>query len=282
MTLTARDYFALPASQIDASVEQDFYGSLKMRNGTFKLTAATRFAEIEAAFREIFRERAPCIRHALDVGVSTGTTTVELADFLLRHGSPAKTVATDLYVNAKLVEPLAGVFVLTDSSGWPLQYEVLGKAVRSWNRRLDYLTLKFIPRALLRNALAGRVRASIEAGKFEPVQMIGRTVHDRDDITVVEDDILRRSGQLASAFDFVRAANILNSNYFSAADLDRAIGNIASYLKGPGSMLLVTRTNRARANAGTLFEYRAGGTFAVLGRVGGGSEIEDMVLRHAG
>jgi len=281
VTLTARSYFALPPDRLDASAEEAFYGSLKMRNGTFKLTSATRFAEIEAAFRAIFRERAAQVHQTLDVGVSTGTTTVELADFLHRHGSKTRIVATDLYVNANLVEPYKGVFVLTDSSGWPLQYEILGTAVRSWNRRLDYLTLKFVPRNLLRGALDGPARKCLAAGKSEPVRMISRLLRDRADIEVIEDDILQRSSRLGSTFDFVRAANVLNSNYFSTADLIRAIGNIASYLKGPGSLLLVTRTNRSRQNAGTLFEYGAGGRFEVIGRVGGGSEIEELVLRHA-
>jgi len=281
VTLTARKYFALAPGQHDASIEEAFYGKLKMRNGTFKLTTATRFAEIEAAFQTIFKERAAQFNQTLDIGVSTGITTIELANFLHRHGSSTKIVATDLYVNACLVEPYKDVFVLADSSGWPLQYELLGLAVRSWNRRLDYVTLAFIPRNLLRSIFDMPVRKCIESGQCKPVKMISRLLQGRTDIEVIEDDILQRSNRLAATFDFVRAANILNSNYFSTSDLDRAIGNIVSYLRGPGSLLLVTRTNQARENAGTLFEYEANGRFKVIGRVGSGSEIEDLVLRHA-
>lgn len=40
----------------------------------------------------------------------------------------------------------------------------------------------------------------------------------------------------------------------------------------------MTRTNRAQENAGTLFELKEDGSFAALERVGGGSEIEKLLL----
>ena len=84
--------------------ESRFFSSLKMRNGTFKLTQPCRFAALEAEFRSVIAERAAHFRHVLDVGVSTGLTTIELADFLRAQGASARVVGTDLFVQAHLVE----------------------------------------------------------------------------------------------------------------------------------------------------------------------------------
>jgi SAM-dependent methyltransferase len=280
MTLTATDFFSRRAEDFDPTVEAAFYGRLKMRNSTFKLTRASRFAEIEEAFGKFFADRAANVHAVLDVGVSTGITTIELADFLRSRGSSVKITATDLFIDAHIVEPFRGLRVLADPTGWPLQYDLYGKAIRPWIRRLDYVTLAFVPLMLARLALRNRVRALIQQGESKPVRLVSTRLAERSDISFIEDNILIRSPDLARRFDLVRAANILNRNYFSDQDLRNAIENIRSYLRGPGVLFLVTRTNAAQVNAGTLFELGKDQTFKVLARVGAGSEIEKLVLAN--
>jgi hypothetical protein len=41
---------------------------------------------------------------------------------------------------------------------------------------------------------------------------------------------------------------------------------------------LLTRTNRSQENAGTLFELKEDSSLAVVRRVGGGSEVEKLLL----
>ncbi|OCP10176.1 MULTISPECIES: ATP-binding protein [unclassified Ensifer] len=280
MVMSARQFYSGNDGSTDRARESEFFAKLKMRNGTFKLTQPSRFRELEIAFRPVLSERAAQLRDVLDVGVSTGVTTVELLRYLETCGSTPKVTATDLFIDAHIVEVATGVRVLADPEGWPLQYDVAGLAIRPWIRRLDYVSLAFIPRQLAKAMLQPRLRALIRSGKSEPVQMITRSLSRNDSIEFVEDDIMRRSPDFTGRFDLVRAANILNKSYFSAEQICSAVANIRSYLKGRGSLLIVTRTNEKGENRGTIFEVGADGSFAALMRVGGGSEVEDLILGH--
>ncbi|YCI04440.1 ATP-binding protein [Ensifer sp. D2-11] len=278
MTVSAKKFYSLSSNTIDLVSESAFFARLKMRNGTFKLTQPSRFRELEVAFRPFIAERAASLHDILDVGVSTGLTTVELSKFLESCGATVHITATDLFVEAHIVEFAPGVTVFCDPEGWPLQYDLRGVTVRPWIRRLDYVTLAFAPLMLARVLLQPRLRARVRAGKSKQVQMITRSLPENGKINFVEDDIMSRSQHLAGRFDLVRAANILNTNYFSLDQIRTAIENIHSYLRGPGALFVVTRTNRAQENAGTLFELKEDGSFAALERVGGGSEIEKLLL----
>lgn len=280
MAMTAREYFSRPAEAMDADTEAAFYGGLKMRNNTFKLTAASRFSQIEKAMLPHFESRAGSIREVLDIGASTGITTVELADFLRRISARARVTATDLFIDARIVQLRPGVYVFADSSGWPLQYEFYGTTIRPWIRRLDYLTLTALPRTWLFRWMHRRVAPLVANGKGEPVRMVSRALEARDDIDFVQNDILQNEPILRGRFDFLRAANVLNSNYFSEPDLLKAIDNIRSYLRGPGALVLVTRTNQAGENAGSLLQSNHDGSLQVIARIGSGSEIESLLTRQ--
>jgi len=281
VTITATEFFNTSNIAVDPKVEAGFYGTLKMRNGTFKLTRASRFDEIEKVMGSALAERAARFRNILDIGVSTGITTAEFADFLSSTGAAADFVATDLYIDAYIVEPLRGVRILTDHDGWPMQYDIRGKVIRPWIRRLDYITLAFIPRTLARMYFQKQAADLISRGKHRAVRLISPRLAKRTDIRMIEDDILVRSPAFARSFDLVRAANILNRDYFSESSLGRAISNIHSYLRGPGAMFLITRTDSSSNNAGTLFELNDQLMFQVVERVGSGSEIEKWIVERS-
>jgi len=279
MKTTARDFFSR-RDEVDLHEECVFFSKLKMRNGTFKFTRPSRFRKLEKACAVFFRERSATLHEVLDLGVSTGITTLELKHFLSANGVKARIVATDLFIDAYIVDLAGGVEVLADPQGWPLRYAWRGRAFRSWTRRLDYLTLAAIPLAILRHILRPRMHKMIADGKSKPVQMITRSLAGEGEITFVENDVLARAADFRQRFDFVRAANILNLNYFSRADIDNAVGNIASYLRGPGALVLVTRTTTdAGQNAASLLEFGNDRKFHVLTRIGGGSEVEPHFLR---
>jgi hypothetical protein len=256
--------------------ECEFFSSLKMRNGTFKRTRPSRFAEVETELAPVFRQHAKGIRQVLDVGASIGRTTIELADFLRAHGASPQVVGTDLFVDAHLVEIAPGLRVLTDAEGWPLQYDVAGMAVRVWIRRLDYLTLAIVPRFIALSLLRPRLSRMVANGRSLPVRMASRALAGRS-IELIENDIFVPTPSFFGRFDFIRAANILNLGYFSADQLALAISNIRSYCHGPGTLLLVLRSGGSRHD-GTLFELGMDGKFSAKGRVGQGSEIEPLIL----
>lgn len=280
MKITASDFFRTGNFIFDPDIEAAFYATLKMRNGTFKRTRASRFDEIEHAIRGVLAGRAATIRNILDVGVSTGITTAEFADFLSSTGAAADIVATDLYVDAYIVEPFQGLRILADHDGWPMQYDLGGKAIRPWIRRLDYLTLAFIPRMLAKMYFQRQAAALIRQGKHKAVRLISPRLVNRADIKLIEDDILARSDAFLHSFDLIRAANILNRDYFTERSLRRAVGNIHSYLRGPGALFLITRTDASGRNAGTLFEIDDDLMFRAIKQVGGGSEIEKWIVER--
>lgn len=276
MPVTAKDFFSANGAQADLAVECEFFAGLKMRNGTFKLTRPSRFALLEQALGPVIRTRVagPC--SVLDVGASTGLTTIELADFLRAQGAAPEVIGTDLFIDAHLVDIAPGVNVLSDPEGWPLQYDVAGMGIRAWVRRLDYVTLAVLPRLLARKFLQPRLRRRIAEGRAQPVRMESRALRGRA-IQLVENDIFAQEPSFEARFDFIRAANILNLGYFKPDRLRTAIVNIRSYCRGPGALLLVVKTGGARHD-GTLFELGQSGAFKVLARMGEGSEIEPLIL----
>ena len=188
-------------------------------------------------------------------------------------------VGTDLFVDAHLVEVAPGVRILTDTLGWPLQYDVAGLAVRAWGRRLDYLTLAVVPR--LTSSLARpRLSRMIAEARTTPVKMESAGLAGRN-IELVENDIFVPTPSFFGRFDLIRAANILNNGYFPADQLAVAISNVRSYCRGPGALVLVLRTDGAKHN-GSLFELGTDGKFGLKGRVGSGSEIEPLILADRG
>jgi hypothetical protein len=277
MAVTARHFYSIDPIDIDPAEECEFFSSLKMRNGTFKLTRPSRFAGLNAEIASVIEERSKDLREVLDIGASTGSTTIELADFLGKLGCSPNVVGTDLFIDAHLVKLLPGLRVLADAEGWPLQYDIAGLPVRAWVRRLDYLTFTAGPRLLARALVRPRLRRKIREGQTTPVRMESRALAGRD-VKLVENDIFALTPSFVGRFDFIRAANILNIGYFPADRMVLAISNIRSYCRGPGALLLVVRSVGPAMHDGTLFELKDGGRFEIRARIGKGSEIEPLVL----
>lgn len=262
---------------LEAAEEAATFAKLKMRNGTFKMTKPSRFKDLEAAISAFVAKMAPD-SEVLDIGVSTGITAVELSEYMRSHGISARLTATDVFIDAFIVPILPGFTVLCDGEGWPLQYDFRGFSLRPWIRRLDYVTLAFVPLTLARRILQPRLKAAVRSGKGTRVQMTTRLLPQGADIRFVENDITAHTPAFAGRFGFARAANILNLGYFPPAQINVALNNIRSYLRGAGSLLLVTRTDETGKNNGTLFELAKDNQFRPLVRIGRGSEIEHLVI----
>ncbi len=262
---------------LDAAEEAATFAKLKMRNGTFKMTRPFRFKDLEAAISPFVANMARD-SEVLDIGVSTGITAVELSDYMRSSGISAPLTATDIFIDAFIVQICPGFTVLCDGEGWPLQYELRRFPLRPWIRRLDYITLAFVPLVVVRRILQPRLKAAVRSGRGARVQMTTRLLPQGADIRFVENDITVRSPAFVGRFGFARAANILNLGYFPPEQIQVALSNIRSYLRGAGSLLLVTRTDEAGKNNGTLFELAKNSRFRPLVRIGRGSEIEHLVV----
>jgi len=281
--MAASDFFSL-AKPPSPRVEAAFFTALKTGNQTFKKTGAGRFAELDAKLLQILSSGKTRHGALLDIGVSSGITTLELADALAAAGHVFRITATDLSLDAYIVEVMSGCRALVDRSGHPLQYEIYGRTMRPWRRRLDYVSGMIAVRGAANRILAPRARSALAAGRvLNSVRLISPRLEKRRDITVQEDDVTASNIGFVGRFDIVRAANILNRDYFDEATLRRAIGNVTRYLSGPGALLLVARTHGDGRHDATIFEVAADcRSFVVVDRFGQGSEVEALVLEAHG
>jgi hypothetical protein len=270
----------LPAELVEADREARFFGSIKAADGTFKRTIAGRLAVIDEAIVAALADAQSQVASVLDIGISSGITALELHQALRRAGHPARLTGTDRLIEASILKLFPGCRALIDSEGFPLQYEIGGRPVRPWTRRLDYFTGAVLPRTVLNRVLTDRIRRlrATSPASAQPVKLVTRRLVADDAVTVVSDDITRLNPGFVGQFDFVRAANILNLHYFDGERLRTALANVRAYLKGPGAWLLVLRTHGRADHHGTLFRQQQDGSLAVTERYGGGSEVESLLM----
>jgi hypothetical protein len=166
--------------------------------------------------------------------------------------------------------------VLCDSAGNPLQFEVHGKAIGNhFGETLGSRLKRIVPVYLLRLAYAvARNHRGNEANRHS-VRLATHRLRERENLRLFEFDIMR-SRELDKRYDMIRAANILNLDYFSDEFLAAALQSLGECLDA-GGMLCVVRTRSDGSNHGSLFEKAENG-FNAVQRIGDGSEIEHIVL----
>ena len=282
---TAREFFfpsrALsPTEQVD--VETRFFRALRLPNGTYKTTYANRLPDVDAALCDLLEADGAAASttpvRVLDVGVSSGMTTLELVQAMEARGIPRQVVAVDLTVSAYLHRALGVADLLCDPSGQVLQIALPFAA-----KGRPHDPSGSLPRRALQSAfeLAERwVGGPNRARVGRPVQLISPRLRERTDVTVVQHDLTRGNPAWDGQFDVVRAANILNLDYFDEATLARMVGYLRRALR-PGGILVVARTHDdTRRNHATLFRLGDDGLEPVR-RIGDGSEIERIALAQA-
>ncbi|HEX8419248.1 MAG TPA: hypothetical protein VF638_04455 [Sphingomonas sp.] len=280
MTVTANQLFTAALPTVTTRAEDQFFADLKTSNRTFKRTASDRFVDLDTCCLRRFKQSYSQIRTVLDIGISSGSTTLALHDRLVAAGYAPKTTGTDLSFSSWLVPIRAGIRTLIDESGHPLQHDVLGMAVRPWRRRADYVTGMVLVRRWL-NKLCERAVAErkMPDPNAVPVRLLSRRLQERTDIDVEISDIFEPAPHMAGKFDFIRAANVLNLGYFNATRIQAGLTNLLDYLSGPGAWLLVGRSGK-RGHHATLFRLSSDGRrLQIVERIGTGSEVEHLVLR---
>jgi hypothetical protein len=270
--LTATRFFS--GASLTPSQEAAFFASLRLPNGTFKTTAHGRMDDLDAFVLACWRNAGYRPRELMDVAVSSGVTTLAWLRASEAAGLRVRMTATDLMLWAHLVAIEPGLAVL-EAGGRPLQYVVGGLPVRAWRRRLDYVTGYALVAALV-DRVAARRRARVPA-EGRRVLLVSGEARDAP-IDWVEDDIFADNPpHFVGHFDAIRAANILNRDYFDERQLVRAAANLKARLADPGARLIVNRTLADGTNNATLFRLAETGRLEVEARFGTGSEIEEIV-----
>jgi hypothetical protein len=286
---TTRAVFSKPPlpSPRQEALEFEFFRRVTLPNGSFKTTTANRLNDLNQALLPYLRRIPDHPIKIIDVGVSSGVSTLEWHEHLASEHIPCDITGTDLTIYASLVTFAPLLALLIDAKRNILHMDILGCGARPSSTGF-HAPVTVLMRILLRGAmlierplapLQGQVRESAK-GRFltcEPITLLTRRFVDGDSLHLLEEDLLAASDQpqFRGAFHVVRAANVLNRSYFPERQLLQIVQKLKSRLKENG-LLIVCRTDDTGRNHATICEY-SGGTFRVLHRLGNGSEIEDLL-----
>lgn len=264
----------------DLDGERRFFAGLRLRNGTFKTTHHNRLDDANALLVPAAAALARRPLRVIDVGCSSGVSTVELHRALAAAGVASEVTGTDLMTEASYVRRPDGWAVLLDDEGQPIQVE-RGRWAVSWQwppRRIELAArpLKLARSRLLMAAELDGFRAALRSGRdgftVTRVPLTSSLVAAEPGVTVTTEDL--SAPTLPGPFDVVRAANILNPGYFGEERLRAMIRTTLGRLADPG-LLLITQTTAGRNHA-TLFR-REGGAVRVVGELNGGNAAARLV-----
>jgi hypothetical protein len=264
-------------SELTAEREAAFFSAIRLSNGTFKTTSDRRMDDLNTFVVDEWRRSGVRVDEALDLGASSGVSTLEWLDALTNAGHDVHMTATDLALWVNVIRLGPGFSVLEDASGLPLQHIFFGLRLRPWRRKLDYVTGYALLGRIIRVA-AALLRAKSTA-RSSRVMLASPRALDHDRLSWAEDNVLAPNRErFVHRFDVIRAANILNLGYFEPEQIRIAVRNLKRRLKGPGAHLIVNRTWSDGTNHATLFRLGAADRFEVQARFGRGSEIDELVL----
>lgn len=274
-------------------LERKFFRMIRQKNGTHKYTRSNRLDDLNELVAALLPSDRPL--RIMDVAVSSGISTIEWSESLDRAGVAHSMTAGDLNIQSHLVSIGRRLHVLADGSGYPLQFDINGVAVpnppaRRWLAL--YLPLILLMKGALRLVFRPRpVPTTGDAGHWimsRPVTLVSPRLLAHPKIELIEDDIVA-NGSLRDQFHVVRAANILNPSYFDEPTLVRIVTNLRDRLMASGLLVICTLTEEVEGdihsgmrNDGTVFALCAGGGLEVVGRIGAGSAIENLLLGLSG
>jgi hypothetical protein len=260
----------------DAAIERRFHEELLLRNGVFRTTREHRLDATFPGLIEAARSRPQRPVRVLDVACSMGVATVELHAALLAGRIDCVTCGTDLLIAARYVARADGCGLLFDSEGEVLQVDV-GDWATSWRlRRSDrLLRARHVARARrLMESESAEFRAALEAPvpglELERVPLLHRSTEGVRGLRFAEESIL--APREPGPFDLIRAANILNDDYFPPDVLRQMVERLRERL-AEGGTLLVARNLPGETLTGATFFCRRSGQLEIVGELNGGSGL---------
>lgn len=272
------DYLAARARG-DGAVERRFHEQLLLRNGVYRTTSERRLDATFAPLIEAARGLPAPVR-VLDVAVSMGVATVELHAALTGAGLACETLGTDLIVAGEYVSRGDGCGLLFDPEGAVLQADVGGFAT-PWRLRPSDRLLRggLVARATgLMEREAGAFREALSAPvagfAVTPVPLLHRSTDGVRGLRFAQESLLepREMGP----FGVIRAANILNGDYFGPETLLRMVEGLRARLLENGTLLVARNLPGETLTRATWFRHEQGALRAV-GEINGGSEVAALL-----
>ena len=253
-----------------AGDEAAFFASLHQSNGTTRMTSSGRLIDVNAAIAR-YLPVTPCME-ALDVGISSGISTIEWLLSLEGLGYKCAMTAFDRVLSARLYQ-LGRVEMLAEMTARTLLIHTGHRAFTRPTQKISRWRNRLV-RGAFRTADVFAWLCHL-AGAGRNVPLVSPQVLSRPDIQLVEHDIFAEAPDWTGRFHVVRIANLLNRGYFSEPVLRVGLRNAGDWIR-EGGLLAVARTEPDGQNHATIFRLENNG-LAILHRIGSGSEVESLV-----
>jgi len=260
--------------------ENNFYANLYLSNGLWKTTNTHRLDDVNRLILECIRgRRLDGVLQVLDVAVSSGITTIELAQSLRSEGLLFNIIGTDIAINGSLISYGRLFHVLCDARRKALQFEMLGHPIanrlgaglRCWRGSVQVLVGRMVFYFLSRPCFNSMIRPA-----STPICFLTERWREEPNVTFVEEDLLS-SPLDKRQYHVIRACNILNPQVFSQDQLVTAISQLCARLIS-GGFLFIVRTIAHGSNHGAAYELQKDGALRHYASLGNGCEVESAVL----
>jgi hypothetical protein len=241
----------LPHERLE--LEKSFFKSLCMPNGTHKTTAAARLKDVDELIAGYLENRKNV--RLLDVGISSGVTTLELLNTLESRGIHLSGIGVDICVRA-FMRSFPGVDILHDARG-----NVLQVATPFFARGRPHPSQKSLRSKLLGVGIdmleAGPVKKWLANCKLSrPLYLVTQGLLERKDFEVVEHDVTVSKVAWNDSFDLIRAANMLSRAYFSPSVVAVVVKNLTSWLRQDGLLVICGTAETDGKNDGSVYRKR--------------------------
>jgi hypothetical protein len=293
---TIKEIFYTDPGTRDAATQEEyehnFYARLKLANDVHKTTHTRRLDDVNRALNELLPRGRRL--ELLDVGISSGVSTMEWLAALRADGIDAHVIGGDLDIKAYVISLGPWVEVLIDRTGYVLQMDLGSRSITKQQKSprlrrallaLPHLSLDaafkvfWMASPALRRHVAegGSAERRFPGGaRCRPLALLSPRLHTDPNLEVIEDDIVANAERFADRFDAIRAANVLNF-YLDPQMLAQMLKTLKRRLRVDG-LLVLCRTDMHKRNRGTIFRMNHDRRLEVVCRLAGGSEIERFVL----
>jgi hypothetical protein len=274
-------------SDAQIAMFEDLCFRLRTSNGTFRTSFPQRFADLDAAalrwMSELF---APDARIRIqDRAASHCLTSCDWAEHIFTAHSNVEFEASDLILCLYELSLASGETYIVEPGGEPLQYIrppfVLSVRHREPRRYPLNLWLSSRARRRFSRLMLPEGWQQSKTGPGYGVRCIS-CVHPRAAALAARDPRFQLRTRsvfevTSQACDVLRTMNILNRAYFTEDELASAANAVFDSVR-VGGLWIVGRTWEEDFSNNATFFLRREDRWQVLGRIGNGSEIEELVL----
>jgi hypothetical protein len=269
------------------SMFEDVCFRLRTSNGTFRTSFPRRFVDLDAAalrwMSELFAAEAPI--QIQDRAASHCLTSHDWAQRIFAVYSRSEFEASDLFLSLYELSLSSGEKYIVEPGGEPLQYIrppfVLSVRHREPRRYPLNLWLGVRARRRFTRLALPQGWMQSDAGPGYRVRRIS-CVHPRAVALAASDSRFRVRTRSVfevtpQACDVLRTMNILNRAYFTEDELESAVNAVFDSVRA-GGLWIVGRTWEEDFSNHATFFLRRDDAWQILGRIGKGSELEQLAL----